>query len=335
MDAKLSNTFSNLRFILALLVVYIHIDNDCPYAFSQLTGGGIWTMSYYGSNIIISQTIARLAVPIFFVMSGYLFFRNMHNMTLITYTAKLRNRVNTLIIPYFIWNILAALFLMYIKHQETPNNLSGFLYWLFVKPANFPLWFVRDLIMLVVISPFIYFIIKKYNPIIFVFLLLMYVCCPNISVGVISIESFVFFSLGSAFALWNLSVAQIPSFGRIVICLLALLLGIIMIITYGERNEYMFNLYLLIASIALLILIYHQKFKVSNILVSSSFFVFASHRLGITGIAKSIFVFIPDLMIRQTISYLIAPIIVYVFCMVLYVFIKRISPSVAIIINGR
>ena len=292
-------------------------------------------MSYYGSNIIISQTIARLAVPIFFVMSGYLFFRNMHNMTLITYVEKLRKRVHTLIIPYFIWNIIAALFLVFVKHQETPSNFGDLICWIFVKPTNFPLWFVRDLIMLVTISPFIFFIVKKYKAIIFGLFLLIYMCYPNVTVGVVSIESFFFFSLGCAFARWNFSVAQIPSIGRMLFYLLALLLGVIMIITYGERNDHLFNLYLLIASIALLAFIYHQDFKVSNTLVSSTFFVFASHRLGITGIAKSIFVFIPDLMIRQTISYLIAPIIVYVFCMVIYLFIKRISPSVAIIINGR
>ena len=42
MDKKLSKAFSSLRFLLALLVVYIHIDSNCPLSFNDISqiGGG-------------------------------------------------------------------------------------------------------------------------------------------------------------------------------------------------------------------------------------------------------------------------------------------------------
>ena len=43
MDKKLSEAFLLLRFLLALLVVYIHIDGNCPLSFSDINPirGGI------------------------------------------------------------------------------------------------------------------------------------------------------------------------------------------------------------------------------------------------------------------------------------------------------
>lgn len=42
MDKQLSQAFSALRFLLALLVVYIHIDSNCSLSFIEVSkfGGG-------------------------------------------------------------------------------------------------------------------------------------------------------------------------------------------------------------------------------------------------------------------------------------------------------
>lgn len=43
MDKQLSQAFSALRFLLALLVVYIHIDSDCPLSFMDVSQfGGVF-----------------------------------------------------------------------------------------------------------------------------------------------------------------------------------------------------------------------------------------------------------------------------------------------------
>lgn len=44
MDKQLSQAFTSLRFWLALLVVYIHIDNNCPLSFTEVSkfGGGVF-----------------------------------------------------------------------------------------------------------------------------------------------------------------------------------------------------------------------------------------------------------------------------------------------------
>ena len=144
-----------------------------------------------------------------------------------------------------------------------------------------------------------------------------------------------FFSLVGLFAMKKWSVGQVPSKVRKMIYCLAVILGIVMVITYGERMEWLLNLYLLIGSVALLLYIYNRHFTMKEVFVDSSFFVFASHKLGFTAIAKLLFSFIPNAMLGSIASYLIAPFIVYALCSITYSFIKRFAPKVSSIINGR
>ncbi len=57
-----SETFNFLRFILAVLVVFIHVPHP------EYTSGFSWY-----AYVFFSQGIARVAVPVFFLISGYLF----------------------------------------------------------------------------------------------------------------------------------------------------------------------------------------------------------------------------------------------------------------------
>ena len=334
LDKQLSLTIKNLRVILALLVVYIHLDYDCPVSFSALSGGNL-NWCYHGANILISQTIARLAVPLFFCMSGYLFFRNIERLTLTTYFEKVKKRFHTLVIPYVIWNILATLYSAFVKHEKLPNVALDLFSFVFLSPADFPLWFMRDLIMLVLLSPLVYYVCRSLKGALFSLLLVVYLLCPNLMIGYLSIGSIMFFSLGGLFAMKKWSVGQVPSIARKMIYCMAVVLGIVMVITYGERMEKLLNLYLLIGSVALLLYIYNRHFTMKEVFVDSSFFVFASHKLGFTAIAKQLFSFIPNAMLGSIASYLIAPFIVYALCSITYSFIKRFAPKVSSIINGR
>ncbi|MDE6697091.1 MAG: acyltransferase family protein, partial [Muribaculaceae bacterium] len=60
-------------------------------------------------NLIVdlfSNTLAAVAVPIFFFISGFLFFYKSENFTFEIYKTKLVKRVKTLLIPYLFWNLL-------------------------------------------------------------------------------------------------------------------------------------------------------------------------------------------------------------------------------------
>ena len=162
-----------VSFISIVLVLYIH----CGF---HETAGEIAGMT---GNILlqdaISSKIARTAVPMFFMISGMLFFRNITCMNDVWH--KMKKRARTLLVPY----LIAALFLpaVYALMSFLPwtarfvNSSDGgsvfslplpdMLMSLYVavpgsaESSGFHLWFLRDLIIIVVLSPVLYEIRKR------------------------------------------------------------------------------------------------------------------------------------------------------------------------------
>lgn len=149
--------------------------------------------------------IARVAVPMFFCLSGLMFFRNVKKSS--ECIAQIRKRVKTLAVPYVLWNIIFVAW--YVILQSIPSlgkyinsdiiNMiigSGFmggmkaLLW---DPVGFHLWFLRDLIFMVAFSPVIYLACKHlswFAPILSIFYSIWVNC-----------NGLVFFSLGACVAL--------------------------------------------------------------------------------------------------------------------------------------
>lgn len=293
-------------------------------------------MSNHYFNIVISQTIARLAVPTFFFMSGYLFFVNFERFSFGTWSKKIKSRFHSLLIPYILWNIIAYVYFIMLKHQSISiEGLLAKIDFMFFHPADFPLWYVRDLMVLVCFTPVIYYLSKYLYGIAMLPIVIAYLFLPEFSVGFLSFSSFFFFILGSFFCLNGLSFRSVTPWIRRIIYAVAIGLGVLMIITYGNREENLWALFLLIGVLAIILLLYNNRFNVCNVLVSSSFFVYASHRIGATGIAKSLFMWIPNEGCSQFVSYVIAPMFTYLICTLGYVILRKYVPSVFVILNGR
>ena len=112
--------------------------------------------------------ITNICVPLFFVMSGYLFFWNVPGKPDAKwFWKKIRSRFYTLLIPYLLAVVIAWL-CYYFAFRVVPSMVDGFLgdRWkdpLFVfwtGPVNLSLWFIRELMIVVVLSPLVYLIIR-------------------------------------------------------------------------------------------------------------------------------------------------------------------------------
>ena len=92
-----------IRYLLLLGVILIHCRFDLP---GQGFGAAQLTMSF------VSGTLASLCVPFYFMIAGFLFFYGVGKFDTSAYIRKLRKRVKTLFIPYFIWNIIGLICLL-------------------------------------------------------------------------------------------------------------------------------------------------------------------------------------------------------------------------------
>ena len=97
-----SRVISYLRFPLCVAVVLIHININTKDCESPL----LFNNTYY----LFSQILPRVAVPLFFVFSGFLFFSKLDQFSLYDYREKLLKRINTLFIPYMFWNAVLIVY---------------------------------------------------------------------------------------------------------------------------------------------------------------------------------------------------------------------------------
>ena len=166
-DRLQSQTVAWLRYPLMVLIVIIHTDS------ALLSSMPNWGVSE--TVFCMLRTVVRVAVPLFFIFSGYWFFRQPEEFTLESYKEKISKRVRTLLVPYLLWNIFAWL-LHYViiicqGHAEWitirqfhPDKLAdlffGFGEGYSGMPKAFQLWFLRDLMVVCLLAPQLYMLLK-------------------------------------------------------------------------------------------------------------------------------------------------------------------------------
>lgn len=209
-----------VRLPLIILVTYAHSYGAIRGGYSLLGSG--WD-AYEVLKLMISQTLVKVAVPAFFVMSGYLYFANVEKFTEEVYWHKLRRRVRTLLIPYIVWNLLMAL-----KLQEI--SLATF-----IAPANMPLWFLRDLIMVSMVTPILYIGVKRLG------WWLALILVPIYLTGVWAVQPDVnpyaicFFTFGAMLSIRKMDLVEACGRYAWQACALSMILGIAMMLTYGSE----------------------------------------------------------------------------------------------------
>ena len=172
--------------------------------------------------IVFEEGICRLAVPCFFLISGYLFFQHLQKWDWIVWKEKIRRRARTLFVPYILWILLTFLILYFyngIKEQHLSIfsffvNTGGLrIFWgingkipigLHDIPLNGPLWFIRDLILFSLATPLIYFFIKQSKRIGVLAFCLIFLFFQ----GIIP-EGFIFFLLGAYLQIEKRNILQI------------------------------------------------------------------------------------------------------------------------------
>lgn len=164
MTPFLSQKIKLLSLISIILVLYIHSGfHDYP---NEIQG-----MPFnFKLQDFISGKIGRCAVPLFYAISGYLFFLNLNNKNILW--AKIKKRIMTLVVPYIIAALFFPCFYIIVSlipstarffNSESISTIFNLPVWnifqsIFYDPLAFHLWFLRDLIIIVALSPFLYYI---------------------------------------------------------------------------------------------------------------------------------------------------------------------------------
>lgn len=317
MTRSQSEKISITTFLATVLVVYRHAFNLHLY----YPNGGPW-MKITDWNIAFQRTanaLTAVAIPAFFLISGFLFFEKASSFQAIG--LKLYKRLRTLVLPYLLWNIGSLIFWLVaasipILHSEVMNtfkfqyNCSWFLSKITTKPILGHFWYIRTLFLFCCFTPLLFLIYKSRIFTIALLIYLFYRWWP-IDTSLLSGEGAFFFVLGGAI---NQQNWRCPISNRIV--LLIGIIGTVLLLPFSWKPAYpgwffrplIFALLILLFSTAHLI--YQCKWKkVFLFLGSFSFMIYALHAPMDGILNKGFRLFAPSLPILSCTTYLIFPLL--------------------------
>lgn len=109
----------------------------------------------------ISEMLCRLAVPLFFLTSGF-FMANRNDGSIQTYIYKIKGRARSILVPYLIFSIAWLAISMFANRIENVG-IKDFLLYSFVSPIPFQFWFLQHLMALTLLSILLYQLLKHFR----------------------------------------------------------------------------------------------------------------------------------------------------------------------------
>ena len=192
MNKALSEKLRIAACIATLMVVLRHSANWV--AFFPNGGAPVWLMKTEWS--VLSWT--NVAVPFFFFVSGF-FFMRVDYVIEKQYVHMLKKKFWALLIPFLVWNMVGGCVLLFHDHEgNLGDSLSSCLTNLLLSHWYGPLWYVRDIMILMLLFPLYGWLYKKWGQsvLILVILWLMLSCWQPGWTNLLATEGIVFFFLG-------------------------------------------------------------------------------------------------------------------------------------------
>lgn len=344
-NSKLSHSISWLRFPLIFLIILLHC-----YSVQRLEG---CHETYFNVLYPFSLWLGETGVPGFFFISGYLFFLSKK-----TYSQKMKTRVHTLLIPYLLWNLMILILYLAAWAIGYPQDINGrsltdytFIDYLRLfwdrgsfdngnyVPLLCPLWYIRNLMIMSILSPFFYYLIK-YARVSFLISVTVWWLLSHHNAFIP--QTILFFSLGAYFSVFDTNpLLTVYKYKRKFLLLFTVfaICDIICHTTYDTPINLQIHRLSIIFNIPILFLLADwclQHGYNSKLLSNSAFIVFCVHYPIVVLLRKiSIAQFTDAPNVIQILLYFICVIISTLLSIVIYLFMDKYLPNLKRILSGN
>ena len=354
LDSESSLRLKLLRFPPIIGVIYIHAYfSSITYSQGKL---GLDTLDPVTEFIrtFISQGVTRISVPLFFLMSGYLFFANFR-WSKTTFLTKVLTRLRTLLIPFVFWNCLVLAF--YAVVQAIPalrpyftgstaliSQLPFFEYLNVIfgikgYPIAYHFWFIRDLMVLVLLAPVIA-IILRYAALPFLLAVYLLWVSGTWPLYIPDNAGVLFFSAGALCGIKGQSLFAFDRFGPLACWAMIPILLVDAIWYTSWFNIYWHRTGLIVGVFAVLYLtrplLQHERLKNAVLaLGGASFFVYAAHEPLLLVLRMLAYKYLPLQAPGMMLAiYLLIPLLLMAFLVLCHRALQGICPRVLSLVTG-
>ncbi len=342
---NLSEAITWLRFSLIFLIILLHC-----YSTVGLPGNhGMYFRILYPFSLWLGET----GVPGFFFISGFLFFHSKKN-----YLQKLETRFHTLMIPYLLWNtLLLALYIIafMLGYSQNINGkpIADYTFIDYLRafwdrgsydngnfvPILCPFWYIRNLLIMSILSPLFYYIIKYVREIFLLAVAIWWLFTPH---NAFISQTILFFCLGAYFSLFKKNPLEVFDKQRkwyLTLCVIFAVADIVVHTIYVTPINLQIHRFALIFNIPALFLLANyccQHGFTSKFLPHAAFIVFCVHYPIVVVMRKACAVKLGDASELIHIPlYFVCVILVTAISILIYMGLDKYLPKVKNILSGN
>ncbi|MCB5204877.1 acyltransferase [Neorhizobium sp. T786] len=205
-DQNISSRINLMRILLISGIVFVHVPhNPATSPFTGTFGLFDWLRVFLGDSFF------RVGVPCLSAISGYLLFQR--GMPAFNYGKVLKSKGRTVLTPFLLWNMSLILLVLIIQKagigigyfpdlwQASFREFLSHAFGLEGLPVNLPLYFLRDLLVCIMLSPILAFFVLR-APMVTCGLLFVLAVLPDVTIGIVLKKSILFsFTFGIFLAL--------------------------------------------------------------------------------------------------------------------------------------
>lgn len=330
-------------FLFSVLVVMIHGNNIDLFLTTGKTGGLACAVRCLEG--FVSEALPTVAVPGFFMVSAYLFNRNLTRDRL---PEKMLRRVKSVLVPYIVWNSLyyaamAGAGMIPGLGQLTGKagvtfSLAGWADAVLHYRYNPVLWYMQQLIFLIALAPLIYGLMSRLYLGAAALLILLLIVGKGALIPVLNLDALLYYSTGAYLALHGRRFVEReprePGFIKPAVTVLGVLVCALLFL--GSRRYYSVLLTVLYGILSPMVVwtALPKHLPKPGSFMKYNFFLYAYHFLLVRGFNKAGALFLPPGAGTALTIYLILPFFAILVNWLTAKLLKRYLPPLWSLLNG-
>lgn len=161
-DPDVSKRIDILRLLVICLIIFVHGGRGITVRIGGAAPGAAFMLD------VLNAHMGYVSIPLFFAISGFLFLRKFE-LSLRAYGDMLAKKFVSLLVPYLLFNAGCIAWFYCVGGIEmfgtwnyvVQEGFWGKLLGLGTTPINYPLWFLRDMLLVFLVSPALLLFFKE------------------------------------------------------------------------------------------------------------------------------------------------------------------------------